>query len=415
MNQEQQTYTHSAIATWGGFLYQGKIALYHCIKLLIEESFNEKPLNLFELQLDSTDDFAIYNAGKVISTHQVKAKLDKYSANYKTALEQASNVNQDCDENTIRYFHVANELDSFESYKNKDEILVKFYQYGTEHYCKLNEVDNLIEDKISKYIKKNNKTPTEILVTEKLCILSELITKKIIDNHSKIHAGRKKDEVAYNERILSTEIKEILESDHRYHTDKEYRALKIKRKFCNIIEKYVYDYLEDYSENVLEIISRTINFINTLSIDDMCCINSSLQPHKENYEAYNDDIIAYIDVIAELETIPKLINLPHYSKDSEKILPTSIVLKKEKKKNKIFLEDIIENIRNDDELAILLYEYNTLIAAESDYETELLIPSEKITENIEIDENSSNDSDFNIIKQYKISILTTDAVKEKLK
>lgn len=81
MNQEQQTYTHSAIATWGGFLYQGKIALYHCIKLLIEESFNEKPLNLFELQLDSTDDFAIYNAGKVISTHQVKAKLDKYSAN----------------------------------------------------------------------------------------------------------------------------------------------------------------------------------------------------------------------------------------------------------------------------------------------------------------------------------------------
>ena len=343
------------------------------------------------------------------------ALCNKASANYKTALEQASNVNQDCDENTIRYFHVANELDSFESYKNKDEILVKFYQYGTEHYCKLNEVDNLIEDKISKYIKKNNKTPTEILVTEKLCILSELITKKIIDNHSKIHAGRKKDEVAYNERILSTEIKEILESDHRYHTDKEYRALKIKRKFCNIIEKYVYDYLEDYSENVLEIISRTINFINTLSIDDMCCINSSLQPHKENYEAYNDDIIAYIDVIAELETIPKLINLPHYSKDSEKILPTSIVLKKEKKKNKIFLEDIIENIRNDDELAILLYEYNTLIAAESDYETELLIPSEKITENIEIDENSSNDSDFNIIKQYKISILTTDAVKEKLK
>lgn len=415
MNQELPTYPHSAIATWGGFLYQGKIALYHCIKLLIEENFNEKPLKLFELQLDSTDDFAIYDTGKAISTHQVKAKLDKYSANYKDALEQASNVNQDCDTYTIRYFHVANKLDSFEPYKNKNGNTVIFYNYDENYYCTLDNVDNLIEKKISEYMVKNHKTPTEILVTEKLCILSELVTRKIIENHSKIHAGRKKDEVAYNERILSSEITEILESDHKYHTDKEYRALKIKRRFCHIIEKYVYDYLEDYSDSILEIISKTIGFINTLSINDICCINSSLQPHKENFEAYNEDIIAYINIIIELDTLPQLINLPHYSNQSEKILPTSIVLKNDKRRSKIFLEDIIENIKNDDELAILLYEYNTLIAAESDYENHLLITSEKITENIKIDEKINFETNSNIIKQYTISIVTTDAAKEKLK
>lgn len=415
MNQELTTYPHSAIATWGGFLYQGKIALYHCIKLLIEKSFNEKPLNLFELQLDSTDDFAIYNTGKAISTHQVKAKLDKYSANYKDALEQASNVNQDCDTHTIRYFHVANELDSFEPYKNKDGDTVIFYEYDQNHYCKLDNVDDLIEKKISEYMEKNHKTPTKILLTEKLCILSELITKKILENHSKIHAGRKKNEVAYNERILSSEITEILESDHRYHTDKEYRALNIKRRFCHIIEKYVYDYLEEYSNNILEIISKTIGFINTLSINDICCINSSLQPDIENFEAHNKDIIAYIDVITKLDTLPQLINLPHYSITSEKILPTSIRLNNDKRKNKIFLEDMIENIKNDDELAILLYEYNTLIAAESDCENQLLFTSEKITENIKVDEETNIEKKSNIVKQYTISIVTTDAAKEKLK
>lgn len=97
----------SAITSWGGFVYQGKVALYHCLKLLTEKSFQNKPIEYFELQLDSTDDFAIYNEGKVVSTHQVKAKLSQYLSEYISAIYKAAGIETDCDDNTIRYFHVA--------------------------------------------------------------------------------------------------------------------------------------------------------------------------------------------------------------------------------------------------------------------------------------------------------------------
>ncbi|MQZ39149.1 hypothetical protein F4T96_13345 [Acinetobacter nosocomialis] len=50
---------HSAISSWGGFLYQGKVALFHSLKLIVDGNFDGKVIDTFELQLDSTDDFAM--------------------------------------------------------------------------------------------------------------------------------------------------------------------------------------------------------------------------------------------------------------------------------------------------------------------------------------------------------------------
>ncbi|EFK4060825.1 hypothetical protein A8383_004723, partial [Escherichia coli] len=113
----------------GGFVYQGKVALYHCLKLLTAKSFQQRIIDNFELQLDSTDDFAIYCDGKVISTHQVKAKLSQYRSEYVKAIYKAACIATDCDENTIRYFHVAKELDNFENYTSNDGKIVEFYSY----------------------------------------------------------------------------------------------------------------------------------------------------------------------------------------------------------------------------------------------------------------------------------------------
>ncbi|POB32564.1 hypothetical protein CRX65_16345, partial [Klebsiella pneumoniae] len=63
MSNIEETLPGSAISSWGGFVYQGKVALYHCLKLLIEKSFQQRIIDDFELQLDSTDDFAIYCDG----------------------------------------------------------------------------------------------------------------------------------------------------------------------------------------------------------------------------------------------------------------------------------------------------------------------------------------------------------------
>ncbi|WP_371927681.1 dsDNA nuclease domain-containing protein [Pseudomonas sp. SJZ080] len=79
----------SAISSWSGFVYQGKVALYHCLKLM--ESGDED----FELQLDSTDDFAIYKNGCLISAHQVKAKVGKNRSSYIDALKKSGAIEFD--------------------------------------------------------------------------------------------------------------------------------------------------------------------------------------------------------------------------------------------------------------------------------------------------------------------------------
>ena len=76
MSQQEETYPASAISSWSGFVYQGKVALYHSLKLILDGDFD------FDLQLDSTDDFAIYRNGKLHTAHQVKAKVGKYRKNY---------------------------------------------------------------------------------------------------------------------------------------------------------------------------------------------------------------------------------------------------------------------------------------------------------------------------------------------
>ncbi|GFZ62406.1 hypothetical protein PSE10A_49170 [Pseudomonas amygdali pv. eriobotryae] len=72
---------NSAISSWSGFVYQGKVALYYSLKLLTEG------VRDFELQLDSTDDFAIYKDGKLLSAHQVKAKVGSTRGSYTSALK----------------------------------------------------------------------------------------------------------------------------------------------------------------------------------------------------------------------------------------------------------------------------------------------------------------------------------------
>ena len=39
MSNIEETLPGSAISSWGGFVYQGKVALYHCLKLLTVKSF----------------------------------------------------------------------------------------------------------------------------------------------------------------------------------------------------------------------------------------------------------------------------------------------------------------------------------------------------------------------------------------
>ncbi len=108
MSQDAEKYPASAISSWSGFVYQEKIALYHSLKLIYDGDLD------FELQLDSSDDFAIYKNGKLHTAHQVKAKISQYRSGYTTALEQSTLIEHDKIKGTTRCFHVSVPLDNIE-------------------------------------------------------------------------------------------------------------------------------------------------------------------------------------------------------------------------------------------------------------------------------------------------------------
>ena len=55
-SEVDEKYPATAVSTWSGYVYQGKIALYHCLCLINQGDAD------FELQLDSSDDFEIGRA-----------------------------------------------------------------------------------------------------------------------------------------------------------------------------------------------------------------------------------------------------------------------------------------------------------------------------------------------------------------
>jgi hypothetical protein len=150
VNEEDENYPASAVATWSGYVYQGKIALYHALKLILVGDED------FELQLDSTDDFAIYKNGVVDSAHQVKAKIGKYRKSYNKALEKSAKIEDDLIAGVKRYFHVSVLLTDTTDYTGATGEIVKFYSYGDKKYCGLGEIEGLTKAVIKKYLRKQS-------------------------------------------------------------------------------------------------------------------------------------------------------------------------------------------------------------------------------------------------------------------
>lgn len=81
--------THSAIPTWSGFEYQGQVSIYWVMKKLNQMDLNCVQLQLcdYELQLESLEDFSINFEGYPQTIHQVKAYQDNASlGSYKRAI-----------------------------------------------------------------------------------------------------------------------------------------------------------------------------------------------------------------------------------------------------------------------------------------------------------------------------------------
>lgn len=369
----------SAISTWGGFVYQGKVALYHALVLLNTKSFRGKEIEEFDLQLDSTDDFAIYCNDIVVSTHQVKAKISCYRSAYQSALEKASAIVHDCDHDTARFLHISTSLDNMEDYVPDSGYKVEIYTYDNIKYCSLQKIDELIKKQIEIYLNFYSLPCTETIKTEKSCYLSEKITKKVLYIHSEIQGGRTQKEAAYSETISSIELIDFLKMKPLHQEDKEYKSIITKEKFGRIVEEYVYEGLSYFNEEQVIKITNAFNFIYNASIDEISRIVMSMRPDELDLNINNDYIRNYLDLIAEIKNELKLIEMPHYSKMHNKYLPTSLTIHSDARRREYFIKDVQKNISENTILAYLLYEYNNLIVHDSAGLKSIHAPSAKIT------------------------------------
>ncbi len=144
---------HSAVDTWSGFIYQGKVSLYHVLYLLN----NVQNSNNYSLQLDSLEDFAVLDDNDdLISLHQVKAVNNTTYNRYKEDFEKLEQrrATHPC---SCAFFHVAKENEKDNVALQANHPTIEFYEYTNRNlYCELNEIETLIDGLISSFLNVNN-------------------------------------------------------------------------------------------------------------------------------------------------------------------------------------------------------------------------------------------------------------------
>lgn len=398
----------SAISSWGGFVYQGKVALYHSVKLLVDGTFNGTSVPEFELQLDSTDDFAIYVGGIAISVHQVKAKSSQYRSTFNTALGKSSRITTDCDANTVRYFHIANNIDDSSDYVNQAGGIVKFYEYDSNCYCPIADIEEKTKLWISSYLDKNGLINTSVLIDKKYCYLSELITQQVIKAHGLIHAGRRENEVAYNERIKSKIILSGLQTDFHDLPDETYQTQKLKATFADAFESCIANEVSSFSDAQVKLASTVFDFIYSMTNDDLASVMRSLRPTGDNESIRVEDVENYAEIITEITHSLELTGLPHYSRTALRYLPTAVFLTE--RRIPTFKEILVGRIRKNPKLAAVLFEYNTLIALAERPGLDITARSDKVTAAPYSDPKLAQ----HITKEFPVSIISKDVAQERL-
>lgn len=399
-------YPATAVTTWSGFVYQGKIALYHCLKL-IEQGDME-----FELQLDSSDDFAIYKNRTLTSAHQVKAKISKYRSGYAEALKKSATIEFDRTNGVSRYFHVSVQLDNTEDYTDTNGELVQFYLYGSNKYCGLGEIEELTKEVIREICNNNSIKLSEDLLNYNYCLLSEKISSKAMAIHRLVQDDHEKaNNAAYENRISAQSILDDILTKSPYNST-EYYAVDLKAKLYSHLEDRLDQALPGMSDEMYARARSLFEHICVTDVSDLKALCQLIKPSERFSSIQKADIRRYSKLIETMSIEPVLKQFPHYL-DSEKIfyLPTALDLP--------FLEDhegcisdLEGEMESNEDLLNLLFEYNNLIAFRC---MQSFVINTKYTHPDDLNDlEVKKRSDSNITKSFYVSIMTKEDAEARL-
>lgn len=407
----------SAIASWSGFIYQGKVALYHCIQLLINSDTQAD-----HLKVESLDDFVIYDLeGKVLSLHQVKAKVDCKRSAYNSALQQAAEIDTDgIDVNTKRWFHVARKLDDFSPLIQANNIQnrVDFYCYKDgAQYLKLDEVNSNLEKILVDYLNKSKLEYSPVLIQYKLGLLYTLLDTKVISAHAKIHDdGKLKFDAADSTPISLSEVEECLTSEVLDETNERVILNRFRR---NILERT--DELIDSNKVPSKIsFADVLACRNTVAKMNLVILKRLYYSKNPNLSSVtikgfsNHSVDSYMEIIVLLDRLVVSKDLPHYYQSQfGTYLPTAIQLKKINEQ--LSLSDIqsnVEGLRENSTIQDVLYEYNNLIV-DMKYSAFPLSDASRLTGKF-IDVSEDDVSQSRLTKIHNVRFISPEDAQEEL-
>jgi hypothetical protein len=359
----KSSYPDTANPTWSGFIYQGHVALYHSICCLIDGLE-------FNLQLDSIEDFSIIINGIARSTHQVKA-LAKYKKNdYSDALEKASSTHVGCDTSTTRYFHISSKLDDTSEFQGSSGKAVKFYVYeegdDKKPYCYLHDIESMVKRKIKAYLVLNKLPVSDFLLDFKFDILHSKIASQVVLIHAYNQDGLlSAAEAAYTQTLYSKELQDLLREEVDHPEDFTYQRIKAKcafyEHFYGYVESTSFDEVDTSIKNKL---AKVFEAIKSLDEDSFTRLWKSLCFGMSESIINNQRVYDYVDIIHDIKKEPILAGFPPYYKCTKKdsYLPTSITIKNSRREV-MFAEDLIPQLKKDPNMIDILIEYEWLIAA----------------------------------------------------
>lgn len=412
---------HTAAATWSGFIYQGKVALYHVLNLLNTDA---NALN-YSLQLDSLEDFAIVDADiNPITLHQVKAmKSSLYSA-YNDAFEKLEQrlVTFPCNG---AYFHISTQNEKTDAQIKTLHPTINIYNYGANSFCQLKDVNRLCEEQIALFLNSNQLQHYNNAgnVTALRNNLESVICSQIIDIHANNHTsnGLTISEGAYYFIIPFVNFSEILRSDPTTILNEDYFLFLSKELINHYYLEFCLD-IEDEDEEVTEEdkdkIADYLMQINGLNKSSLIKFIQSILPHREvklnsvlDFKEYNiqseEFKDAFLQTLYELRASAGKIGSDFTWKGSDNLTYTATAINNPEQSKKRICKRIFENI--------------TQVDIEVPYESDKLITTALEVESIEkelnhqtqVDETLNNVN--NITKWSKISLTTLENAKKNIK
>lgn len=292
---------HTAIPTWSGFIYQGRVALYHILKQLNTKTENE--INELVLQIDSIEDFTILKSIATgghtpISMHQVKAVKSSLYSTYKEDFEQLEGKWTALGSQTVEaFFHMATQN---EKTKAQIEVLhpnIKIYEYeNSAEFCSLNDIDVKIKEQIvlvlQKYIIGGHNNPDTVQLFSE--ILEKMVSDKVIYIHSLNHGGIAIRVAAYDNPIpLQNFLNAIRIDIASLVQDEVYFDIKIR----NNLNRYYQEFCFNCEEGQLspELKTKMNNYsilFNSYNTVDFQEFLQNIRPHKcisyKNLQEYTD-------------------------------------------------------------------------------------------------------------------------------